>query len=427
MAQRRIVVGTSGANVDRASEAPLVGVFAWSKVDAEVDDQPLLQEWLTILIKTRIDARTPQVLRRPEVLFARPAQAEPFQRPVDFVPLKDCVDVAVVGHVTLREEPSAPARRPLHVSGTLSIGGETTQLELMADEPGRVPLTVAHARVRGVADTDGALGPVNLYDGAEDHFQHRLGFPMEVYQCASRPHLLRERVEEGSAIVMSMIVEGRSEPIFEATLPAVSPRLVVDFASPDLDKRSLDAALDTVLIDLDKQQIELTYRAFLMTPSVKDLDRLLLGWCSKADLDSGAGGRAIARNLPRGQFHYAWFFEDADKGVPPPNLTPEEEKVARYQSWIYPIAPEPALSLEAYAEISVELAERMEPRASILSRHGLDEHAFALEERAWLERVTAETRSHKGQAPTATQLTAAREQAAEALRRRRLQLAKDEP
>lgn len=411
--------------MDPASEAPLVGVFAWSKVDVEVDDQPLMQEWLTIIIKARIQAGRPEILLRPAMFFARPAQAAPFQRPVDFVPVKECVDVAVVGHITLHAERSAPSGQPIHVAGTLTVGEETTQLEFLAHEPGRVPLTLEHARVRGITDSDGALYPVNLHDGAEESFQHRLGFPMDVYQSASRPHLLRERVAEGSSIVLSVVVEGRSETIFETSLPSVSPRLVVDYAAPDLDKRAIDASLDTVLVDLDRAEIELTWRAFLLTPSVKDLDRLLLGWCSKSDLDSGVGGRAIARNLPRGQFHYAWFLSDAETGVPPPALTSEEDKVARYQSWLYPVAPEPALSLQTYAEICVELSERREPRGSILSRHHLDEHAFALEERAWLERVTAETRTNKGHAPTATQLAAAREQAAIELRERRMQLTKD--
>ena len=393
-------------------------------MEAEVDETPLAEEWLTIIVKARIRTNEPSILLRPDMFFGRPAQAAPFQRPVDFVPMKDCVDLLIVGHLTL-PTPDGRAPRP-QLSGSFAAGEDSTALEFVSHGAARIPLTLEHARVRGESGEDGALYPVNLHDGAEDDFEHQLGFPWGLYQAASRPHLLRENVKEGSTI--SLRLEGQQTPAFEFTMPSVSPCVVVDFAIAGAAKKRLRGSLETVLIDLDKQEVELTWRAYLRAINgVKDLERLLIGWASVEALEDGSGWKQIERNLPLGTFHHAWTFADADRGVPPPALSAQEEEIARYQTWGYPLAPEPSLPLETFAEVTVEIAERREPRSTILARHGLNEQKFALEERGWLERVTAETRLNQGSSPTGARLVQARAQATVELRRRRLQQQKELP
>ncbi|HZO14581.1 MAG TPA: hypothetical protein VFB62_15010 [Polyangiaceae bacterium] len=64
-----------------------------------------------------------------------------------------------------------------------------------------------------------------------------------------------------------------------------------------------------------------------------------------------------------------------------------DEELALEQYALQSRAPEPRLTLERFAAISAALAEQHEPRAATLARHGIAEADFALEERAWIERI----------------------------------------
>jgi hypothetical protein len=77
---------------------------------------------------------------------------------------------------------------------------------------------------------------------------------------------------------------------------------------------------------------------------------------------------------------------DAPAGDDEPPEDPGASVEARYQGWT-DRAPDPRLPLQEYAAIAAELAEEREPRTAVLLRHDLDEDAWTLEERAWLERI----------------------------------------
>lgn len=408
MQPRRIVVGTSPANVGEGSEPPLVGVLPWSR---------LHDAWCSIIVKARVSADAPDKLLAGHTFLARPAQADPLQRPVDFVPAKSIVDVLVVGHVELPGPPNAPVQ----AAGRLVIAEQSTLLSLEAPSPGRVPLTMQHARVQGEEGIDGAIGPMNLHDGSELSFKYPEDFAFTLYQSACRPHLLREKVPESSKIALELMVNGHAHPVCDFRMPSVSPRILLEPSQVGTRKTIVPAVLDTVLVDLDRRELELTWRGYFEAlAGTRDVDTIYLGWASDEQMKTRRGWQTLLRELPHGQFRHAWFFADAESGVAPAPLSAKQEKAARLRTWMFPLAPEPRLEIDAFAEIGAELEARREPRKQILERHRLTEDAWALEERAWLERATGETRSHQGKSPTSTAMIDARVRATERLTTRLL-------
>jgi hypothetical protein len=103
---------------------------------------------------------------------------------------------------------------------------------------------------------------------------------------------------------------------------------------------------------------------------------------SLEDVTRGRMLQDVERDLMRGRFARAVTEAEVDV---PANAVDHEVELARYRS--LELTPNPALSLERYAEISSEMAAKSEPRAAILARNGLDETLWLIEERAWLERV----------------------------------------
>lgn len=403
MEPRRIVVGTSAANLPEGSAPPLVGLAFWSKG---------WDEWCTVIVKSVVRLGE-TALRTPETLYALPAQADLFARPIDFAPAKSAVDVLFVGAVdaTLPRDPKLP------LTGAVRVGERTTHLDVDGSEPAERPLPLAKARLRGAEGNDAKLGPTNYLDLQTMAFQHEEDFSFGNYLTASAL-VAAPTLEPGAELALS--IASGEEPLFDArvTLPRLTPRLAVSPAKPSLGESRRITELDTVLVDFTRKELELTWRTVFRASGPRELDRILLGFSESVDVEDKASWRSVLRDMPRGHFLHAWTFEDAERGVPPRKLTPSEESVARYASWRYPLAPEPRLSHAVFAEIGVELAERREPRRDILARHGLDEQAFALEERGFLERITAETRI--GSNETSQRLSAERAAAKTRLRERRL-------
>lgn len=422
MSPSRIVVGLSPANLvshrpqagaeevpkaGRIKAAPTLGLLFWSEG---------WDDWCTVIVKAVLK-RGESDLRSAAMVFATPAQADPFERPVDFVPWKGGVDVLVVGAVEL----SGPVEKGRGLSGEVVAGGVSTAFDVPADEPIVSPLPLARAQLRGAEGLDAMLGPSNFFDISQTKFHHEEKVSLRCYLAASQG-LLRQAVQPGStvSIKLSQPDGSSSKQLFSADyeLPKLTPRILVSPAKQGGAEVRVAAELDTILVDCTKQQMELTWRARFPAGGPKVVDRVLLGFAADTNVEDRATWKDILRELPRGSFQFAWTWEDAARGVPPPRLTKEEETLARYQSWRYPLAPEPLLSEDEYAEIGLELAERAEPRCDVLERHQLDEHAYALEERGYLERITAETRL--GSSQTSQRLITARKEAATRLRERRL-------
>ncbi len=400
-ALRRIVVATSPLHVHKTSAAPLVGLFEFTTPE----------DWCGVIVKARFSGQEGDhvTVRRPEFLLATPAQADALERPVDFIPLKGKVDLLLRGHVDYARTSPGPVK----LDATLSFGEPEIALELRADGPGRIPLAPPHFVIPRTSDP--RMKPLNDYDPEVTEFAHKADFPWECTQSAN-PALVVDDLEEGQTLLMRALDGASStpndlEPLFEVTLPDVSPRVLIDPSHSGMASFEVPMRLDTVAVDVASRatELELTWRG--MFPShtgVRDVDRVLMGWASDIDMKDPSMWSRLLRELPHGSFQYAWFYGDARDGIAPPALTADEVKVQRYRTWNYALSPEPRISIEDLGAIEARLDQRCEPRAETLARFGLDEQMFAIEQRAWLEKVGDQSRKTGGRPPLAKQYTLAK-------------------
>jgi hypothetical protein len=82
--------------------------------------------------------------------------------------------------------------------------------------------------------------------------------------------------------------------------------------------------------------------------------------------------------------------ETQDAGSDAMPEDPTERAISAYSAWDGN-ACEPAIPLAAYAAVSAELSEDREPRHVVLARYRLDEASWAVQERAWLEKMADRT------------------------------------
>ena len=236
MSPSRIVVGLSPANLvshrpqagteevpkaGRIKAAPTLGLLFWSEG---------WDDWCTVIVKAVLKRGESDLLSA-EMVFATPAQADPFERPVDFVPWKGGVDVLVVGAVEL----SGPVEKGRGLSGEVVVGGVSTAFDVPADEPIVSPLPLARAQLRGAEGLDAMLGPSNFFDISQTKFHHEEKVSLRCYLSASQG-LLRKAVQPGStvSIKLSQPDGSSAKQLFSADyeLPKLTPRILVSPAKP---------------------------------------------------------------------------------------------------------------------------------------------------------------------------------------------------
>lgn len=399
MEDRRVVVVTSPAYLPKEARAPLVGLFEFTTPES----------WVAVVVKSRI-GRDPSLLRRPEFLLGTPSQADALARPADFVPLKPDVDVLLMGHV---RGPRSRAPMP----ATLHLGERAIAVELHGDEAsGRITLAAPQLTISNSNDQN--QRPRNAYDGEVTEFVHKATFPWEITQTAHPSLTLDEDLPEGARLRLEAIVGsgpstmGEKVDLFDVELPPFTARVVIDPSQSGRESFEVPMRLDTIVLDAgdDALEVELTWRGmFPCYTGVGDVDRVFLGFAREDAMDSPREGWPfLLRELPYGQFDHAWVWSDALSGIPPRALTAEETKAARYRVWNFPLSPEPRTSVEEMAAIEAAFERRNEPRSETLARYGLDEQFFAIEQRAWFEKVAAQARVTGGQPPLANQFLAAR-------------------
>jgi hypothetical protein len=358
-----------------------VGVSFWHGV------HPMM----TVVVKATASFAGDGPRRRATWVPARPMSAraavdgEDMPLPDDFVPCKKRCDVLLVGNVPIHARPSGevPPR-----SATVRLGEVAHSFTLASSAPGRVPLRPPYLVASAGGDARVGARPTPDH---RDVREHPVDFDWATYQSA-HPALRFGFVDAGSTLVVEGLVDEAER--LEIELPALAPRALCDWARDDIPA-DLDMYLDTVVIDLDAQALDLVWRGFVDTLAQPrhDVDRIIVGWGSdsrRAELDEidEKFGEVLAE-LPRGEFAYAWEIEDVQGGVEPPPLAPEDFEMARYETLDQTRAPSPTLTLEQHARIAAELVEEREPRAAILERAEMDEFAWALEERALAERMAS--------------------------------------
>ncbi|HEY4118163.1 MAG TPA: DUF2169 domain-containing protein [Byssovorax sp.] len=313
---------------------------------------------------------------RPRVTFAVRVLARESQggrwvtsgRPTDplptyaFAPRKPGCDVAIVGHAYPPGVADAAA-----VDAWVGVGelgrGFTARSATPLD---RVPL----AR---------ELAPRDLADElAARSFTARAGFDFARF-CAAAPEMRLDAPAAPGAPVRLVGLSKRGERV--TTLPPFAPRLWLDMI--DGRRVPVELACDTLVFDTATDEIELVFRGEIavLDPSLPSVDRVVV---ALDDVDAPRSEDEIVRDLPRASFLYV---QEIDARDPEPA---DDERdaltMARYATWAAD-PPDPETTLEEFAAISAELAEQREPRDVTLLRYGFEEDGWALEERAWLERM----------------------------------------
>ncbi|MDI1434894.1 hypothetical protein [Polyangium sorediatum] len=387
---RRILVAESPVRPPGERHAkPLpchVGVLPWT-----VD-----RNWLSVFVVAtfRFDtsaAHRPIPLEPapPRRLQAGPSAPGEPARIDDFVPLRLAVDLTLTGHVEIVPMPSGtlgPSVRPRLAE--VGLGNRRLPFMVHAGEPGRIPLRPPHTQTPHGRVID--LGPEACHDGSKHHFQHPEKFDLSVYQ-AGTPEIAYE-VEEVTSIHLAGLGPDPAAA-WEIALPAYTPRALVDYSSARVRRGDVQLFVDGVAIDLDRSTVDVTWRGLVETtdqPHI-DVDRIVIGWAPPKRWSEDAAGAwdDVLRELPRGRFRFAAEHEDARKGEDPPALSQEELLMARYETWGHPNAAEPEMLPHEAAQVAAELAEQRWPRGEVLTKHGIDDSTWGIEERAWAQRLAS--------------------------------------
>jgi hypothetical protein len=148
----------------------------------------------------------------------------------------------------------------------------------------------------------------------------------------------------------------------------------------ELYDRALEAPLVVPMVCnalWTKPGLALVWRGDVAAEDIGERDRAVVTLGALRPLAERLGARARAS--------VSFALESKDLGAEPDPT--DADILALERMALADDAPQPTLTLDAYATIAAEIAEQRAPLARVLERHGLDEAGWALEERAWLERM----------------------------------------
>jgi hypothetical protein len=379
---RAVVVEPPPPGQPRLNRAPLaVGAMDW------LDPDPVA----TVIVKATYSFAgsalelTPaqRALQTANVANLEPDLWGELYYPLDFVPHKPEADVLVVGHAyaiggAAREVPvriavgsmersviaraAAPADTiPLSRSCLFAANGDP--LERVG--PARLPATKG----------------VRLLDAESDYTAFN----------AAPPAQRRDYFEPGETLRLSGL-SPRGERVLE--LPRDWPRVRVSMRGVPGDMEARMVA-DTLWVDTDRELCVIVYRGMLPSPRAERVARIAVSlepWREDAGVRSWA---RILRSAARGAIGMSATPEHESSA---PLNDDERDRIAaaRADLVLGEVPPEPALSLDDYARVGATLAEKREGRADVLARHGLDETAWMIEERAWLSTMAQQAQDGDG-------------------------------
>lgn len=374
---RAVVVEPPPPGHPQLSRAPLaVGAMDW------LDPDPVVSVIVKITYSFAGDALALTPAQRP-LCTANVANLEAdlwgeLHYALDFVPHKPQADVLVVGHAhavggAAREIPvrvavgsldhrviargAAPAEA-IPLSRTCLFAPNGDPIERVG--PARLPATKG----------------VRLLDADSDYSAFN----------AAPPELRRDYFEPGETLRLSGLSR-RGERALE--LPRASPRVLVSMRGVPADMEAQMVA-DTLWIDTDRELCVLVYRGMLPAPRADRVTRIAVSMESEA-----RSWDEILRSAARGAFGMSATAEN-ESGAPLDDEERDRITEARTELVLGEVPPEPALTLDEYARAGAELAEKREARGDVLARHGLNETAWMVEERAWLEAMAEGARDGDG-------------------------------
>lgn len=399
MKRLRLLVGqTDPARAAGAACAPLpVGVVPWAagRISLVVKATLSYAGSDTIQIAAFTAEQEPLSLARPSELRGK-APGE-LSHPSDFVTWKPKADVLLYGHAF------APRAAP-RIDARIVVPGMGRSFSLIGSPAERMPLSGGFLRAEdGESPTD-PVGPAGPWPTELDEADSK-DEPSDDESLARD----REAASSGRAAGLNdtgLLVRSQgtsfaaaaqrakyiaSDAVIELAgltvgggrrviqLPGLTPLCIVEMKWGPC---TVKLACDTLSIDTDREILTLVWRgqAPISTETGSDVKRVVVSL--ERDNDPRALGD-IYLDLQRGIFSRAT--EEPDLREPAPPEADPALQMAKYSEWKH--TPEPKLAIEQYAQISAEIGEKREPRAEVLLRHRLDGDGWALEERAWLEKM----------------------------------------
>lgn len=281
----------------------------------------------------------------------------------DFVPWKTRADLVIVGRATF----GTPQTRSDIV---VQAGGRRVERTVRATVPAaELPLSMSYLGGDRLGPARGAAPGGGMYfdDVADDGFQAAptdLRFDLGV-------------LERAPTIALLGLLAGFAGKPLVLALPGERPLLRIFDRKGN--ERGVDAALDTVRIDLDERRVDLTYRA---TEPGRPADVVVFdGFRPIGAPPDASVGRERVRHVAA-----AVMTEDDARLEREPELDAVARQMVVADALAGPL-PQPTLDLQRYAEVHADLAERPKHRPEVLRAHGFDDVSWTIEERAWLERM----------------------------------------
>lgn len=291
--------------------------------------------------------------------------------PHDFAPYKPGADLLIVGHAHASGGPTQEI--PLRVA----MGAVDRMALAMASASAvRIPLR------RGALFTADAEHPAQMGPSPAPVGAHvgEIGADFDYAIFHSAPMEQRRGPFELGETLRLFGVSAHGERAIE--LPREAPRVLVSFRGT-LPDAELSMQADTLWFDTDTSTLVLVWRGMIETPRARSVARIAVSIETEEEGEPRAWP-VILRSAARGTFAMS---VGPDGRGPEPEDEDERDRIAaaRADLTLGEVPPEPMLTIDDYARISAELAEKREPRADVLGRASLDEATWIVEERAWLE------------------------------------------
>lgn len=360
---RRLLVTQTPARADAPGSlaGPLpVGALHW------LAPEPML----TVVVKATCSFATDDLAFIADQAPIGAAMVSPEGIAPDLVPFKPRLDLLVAGHAYAVGAPADALEIALR-AGTI----ERRLHARSATRTDRIPLVSTH-----LWTPDGArattMGPRGA--PADRPRFHEPGFDFGIYAAAPREQQGEPLAADDEVELVGLSARGPRR----LRLPSWVPFAIVVFERGDLVQAPL--VLDTLALDVDRDVATLDFRGLVALREHDSVEMLIV------TLEPAREPRsihAIRAALARGWFGFAATETSPSPDPEPGTDEPERVERARWEARAAEEPAEPGMPLETYARISAELAEKREPRADVLARHGLDEGAYFVEERAWLQAI----------------------------------------
>ena len=301
--------------------------------------------------------------------------------PNDFVPLKSAADVLVTGSAH-----TSPAST--RIDAAVRIGAWARSFSVSAGRAEEaIPLTAPYLWTPD--DETAETSATKRVATPDPDFIHADDFEYQHFNAAPLAQRLPEIPFDATIELFSLSLAPHA-PTRALRLPDLRPIVYVEHDDNRVER--YDPVIDTLWIDVENERCVVVFREDFRVDSTSapDVDRILIG----------VADREIEREellplLPRVAPRFA-----VEATVATAEAVDEDEadelQMARYATWRE--APAPAIPFEKYAGVSAELAEKREPRAAVLRRHGFDEDTWTIEERAWLGELSRGAVEHEGAA-----------------------------